>query len=119
MVNFDLQSLARALGGEVSSAQVLAPGPGHSAVDRSLSVALDPNAPDGFIVNSFAGDDPIRCKDYVREKAGLPTFKPSSKSKLRPTFNIGKVIDAQTNAEPTGNHVEQYVYNYDRGEDIC
>src|SRR5262249_27206144 len=67
----DLKILAKALGGQVSGQQVLAPGPGHSPTDRSLSVKLDPRAPDGFLVHSFAGDDPIACKDYVREKAGL------------------------------------------------
>ena len=32
------------------------------------------SAPDGFLVHSFAGDDPIRCKNYVREKLGLPAW---------------------------------------------
>jgi 5S rRNA maturation endonuclease (ribonuclease M5) len=67
----DLQFLARALGGEVNGNGVLAPGPGHSPQDRSLSVTPDENAPDGFLVHSFAGDDPLLCKDHVREKAGL------------------------------------------------
>lgn len=73
----DLQTLARALGGEVNDGQVIAPGPGHSAKDRSLSVKLDNNAPDGFLVHSFSTDDPIICRDYVREKIGLPAFKPN------------------------------------------
>jgi putative DNA primase/helicase len=67
-----LKEIARALGGDVRGSQVLAPGPGHSHKDRSLSIKLDANAPDGLLVHSFAGDDPIRCKDYVREKLGLP-----------------------------------------------
>jgi hypothetical protein len=71
----NLQTLARALSGEVSSGQVLAPGPGHSAADRSLSVKLDSSAPDGFLVHSFSDDDPIVCRDYVRAKIGLPAFK--------------------------------------------
>ena len=75
----NLQTLARALGGEVTGGQVRAPGPGHSPADRSLSIKLDSNAPDGFIVNSFANDDPIVCKDYVREKVGLPAFKPNGR----------------------------------------
>jgi hypothetical protein len=66
----DLQTLARALGGEVNDGQVIAPGPGHSAKDRSLSVKLDNNAPDGFLVHSFSTDDPIICSDYVRAKIG-------------------------------------------------
>src|SRR5437588_486560 len=50
----DLRSIARALGGEVSGTQVRAPGPQHSAADRSLSVTLDDKADGGFIVHSFA-----------------------------------------------------------------
>ena len=54
---------------------MLAPGPGHSLEDRSLSIKLDAAAHDGFIVNSFAGDPPLECKDYVREKIGAEPFK--------------------------------------------
>ena len=67
-----LRVWAAALGGYVSGSSVSAPGPGHSAHDRSLSVTLDANAPDGFLVHSFAGDDPLACKDHVRAKLGLP-----------------------------------------------
>ena len=73
MIN--LRTLQRALGGDISASQLLCPGPDHSKSDRSLSVKLDSNAPDGFLVHSFAGDDPITCKDYVREKLGLPAFQ--------------------------------------------
>jgi hypothetical protein len=69
-----LQQVARALGGEISAGQVLAPGPNHTPKDRSLSIKLDAIAPGGFVVHSFAGDDPIICKDYVRQKLGLPPF---------------------------------------------
>jgi Family of unknown function (DUF5906) len=72
----DLSSLAKALGGEVSAGQILAPGPGHSADDRSLSIKLDSAAPQGFLVHSFAGDDPARCRAHVREKLGLPDLQP-------------------------------------------
>jgi hypothetical protein len=65
-----LQELARVLGGEVRGNQVLAPGPGHSQKDRSLSIKLDSSKPHQFVVHSFSGDDPIRCKDYVRGKVG-------------------------------------------------
>ena len=78
-----LQQIARALGGEVSGNEVRAPGPGHSAKDRSLTVTLDANAPDGFLVHSFTNDDAIACKDYVREKAGLPAFKPNGNGHAR------------------------------------
>lgn len=81
----NLQTLARALGGEVNNGQVLAPGPGHSAKDRSLSIKLDSSVPAGFIVNSFSpADDPIKCKDYVRERLGLPAFKTNGHRRASP-----------------------------------
>jgi hypothetical protein len=36
-------------------------------------IKFDADAPDGILVHSFSGDDPTRCKDYVRQKAGLAT----------------------------------------------
>src|SRR4051794_2186185 len=75
-----LASLAQALRGEVAGGKILAPGPGHSAQDRSLSIELREDAPGGFLVHSFAGDDPIACKDYVRGKAGLPSWRPGGES---------------------------------------
>lgn len=63
---------AAALGGQATSAAtLLCPGPGHSPRDRSLSVRLDPAAPDGFVVHSFAHDDPLACRDHVRAGLGL------------------------------------------------
>src|SRR5215469_10109456 len=76
----DLRQLATALCGEISGSQVLAPGPGHSPEDRSLSVKLDSNAPDGFMVHSFAGNDPIVCRDHVRAKLGLPKVESKKKA---------------------------------------
>jgi hypothetical protein len=64
--------IAELLGGEVRGNQICAPGPGHSAGDRSLSVLVEASAPDGFVVNSFAGDDAIACRDHVRKMLGLP-----------------------------------------------
>jgi hypothetical protein len=58
----DPRIVARALGGSVSGRNVVAPGPGHSRADRSLSIKIDPAAPDGFVVHSFAGDPPITCR---------------------------------------------------------
>jgi AAA domain len=97
--NLTLQSLARALGGVVCSGEVLAPGPGHSPIDKSLSVKLDPAAPDGFVVHSFAHDDPIKCRDYVREKCGLPAFGSNGSRKPAETKRAaltGQVVDDAT-----------------------
>jgi putative DNA primase/helicase len=76
-----LRSWAAALGGDVSGRGVICPGPGHSARDRSLSVTPSATAPNGFLVNSFAGDDPIACRDHVRARLGLPKFCPKRPQK--------------------------------------
>jgi putative DNA primase/helicase len=68
---FSLRALARALGGEVAGAQVLAPGPGHGPRDRSLSVRPSAIDPDGFVTHSFAGDDFRDCRAHVLARLGL------------------------------------------------
>jgi Toprim domain-containing protein len=83
MTALDLRAIARALGGEISGRQILAPGPGHRPQDRSLSIRIEPGAPAGFIVFSFAGDDPFACKDYVRERLGLPEWEPGDEQDRR------------------------------------
>jgi hypothetical protein len=44
----DPRGVAHALGGQVAGRNVVAPGPGHSRTDRSLSIKLDPAAPMGL-----------------------------------------------------------------------
>jgi putative DNA primase/helicase len=99
----DLRSIARALGGEVSGHQVLAPGPGHSPRDRSLAIRLDGQAPDGFLVHSHAGDDWRECRAHLRSRLGLPAWEPGDEQQeqrtIKPSY-IDKwdfgVIDAET-----------------------
>jgi hypothetical protein len=79
----DLQTLRGFLGGEISGRQLLCPGPGHSPRDRSLSVRLEPGAPDGFIVFSHAGDDFRDCRDYVRVRLSLPAWQPGDEQERR------------------------------------
>jgi hypothetical protein len=70
--NLDPRSVARALGGEVVARDsILCPGPGHSLRDRSLSIRINPAALEGFLVHSFAGDDPLACREYARHALGL------------------------------------------------
>jgi putative DNA primase/helicase len=70
-VDTDLHEAARRLGGEIRDNQILAPGPGHTEKDRSLSVKFDPSAPGGMLIYSFAGDSYPACRDYVASKLGL------------------------------------------------
>jgi RecA-family ATPase len=106
----DLPTLARALGGEIRGNQIL--GPGHSAVDRSLAVKLDPAAPDGFFVHSFANDDLGVCRDYVREKCGLPAFKSNSRSRATRSELDALFASAcaETRDRKIGRHRATYQY---------
>jgi Toprim-like len=109
MLAYDLRSIdkiAEALGGEVTNGQVLAPGPGHSAKDRSLSVKLDSNAPDGFVVHSFAKDDPLECRDHVRKRLGLPEFEPKKKA----SGSSSKNKKGNGAAKPWSPIIARYVY---------
>lgn len=66
-----LSEWARLLGGEVCNGEILCPGPGHSARDRSLSVRPDGAARGGCWIHSFAGDDYRSCRDHVSARLGL------------------------------------------------
>jgi hypothetical protein len=94
-----LHEIARALGGEISGDQVRAPGPGHSSKDRSLSIKVSADAPDGFVVNSFTGDDPITCKDYVRSKLDLPPFKSKATRRQSRPYATGHIYEYR---DPSG-----------------
>jgi putative DNA primase/helicase len=126
-LNVNLAAAAHALGGEVSNGQVLCPGPGHSRRDRSLATRF---FGDDFVVHSFAGDDPIVCRDYVRERLRLRTWEPSragvERGGQRPTSSNCK-SDAESNFRramliwqdcrpATGTGVQRYLRN--RGIDI-
>src|SRR5262245_2757820 len=84
-LSFTQREVARVLGGDhLGPDGVSAPGPGHSQHDRSLRIWLDASAPDGFRVHSFAGDDPIRCRDHVLKMLGLPPWRPGASASRRP-----------------------------------
>jgi hypothetical protein len=108
-INFSPQQLAAALGGEASGDEVRAPGPGHkSPDDRSLSVRVGPDLPDGFITHSFAGDDPLKCRDYVRERAELGRFEPARRPKVD---NIARMSDRVRNpVAKAGSSPATYIY---------
>jgi hypothetical protein len=114
----DLRALARALGGEVSGGQVLAPGPNHGPKDRSMSVRLSATAPDGFICFSHARDDWTDCRDYVRERLGLERRRRDdsplpSRPKRPPYPPDGRIADALSlwaeAVDPRRTPVEAYL----------
>ena len=76
-----LRELQKIFGGEISTkGELLCPGPGHSAVDRSLSIRPTDDAPNdcGVVFNSFAQDDPGDCLAYIREKLNGHNDRPGS-----------------------------------------
>ena len=80
----DPATIARTLGGIVVGRNaILAPGPGHSLRDRSLSVKIDPSAPDGFRAYSFCGDDWRVCRNHVRRVLGIAAPSPPPSPKFR------------------------------------
>src|SRR5207248_1762914 len=86
------------------------PGPGHSPKDRSLSIKLNPSAPDGFVVHSFAGDDPLQCKDHVRSKLGI-TWTP--KPKAVSNSHIERMTQRVT--APAPSNPADYIYELEDG----
>jgi hypothetical protein len=89
-----LAQIAQALGGRISGDQVVAPGPGHRAVDNSMTVKLSSTAEDGFVVYSHAGDDVNECRDYVRAKLGLPPWYPKRKRNGHADLRVVKPANA-------------------------
>ena len=126
MVHLDPRTIVSILGGDVTGRNSCnVPGPGHSRKDRSLSITIDPRAPGGLLVNSFAsGDDPLVCKDYVRNAIGLPPWEPGQKRRRQalaikpvdhgpgPEKEKLKRIALRTwheSVDPTGTIVERYL----------
>lgn len=66
------QSIQQALGGDVRGNSVHLPTDGHSKQDRGTVVTVDPSAPDGILVHSFNGGDPLAVKDRLRGAGLLP-----------------------------------------------
>ena len=103
-MEISLEQIARGLGGKVYRSErrtyVQAAAPGHSAKDNHLRLKSE-NHPNGFVVKSYAGDDALKIKDYVREKFGLPAFsKSNSKRKpAKPRIVPESAAPAQTTHE--------------------
>jgi RecA-family ATPase len=118
--SLSLQTLARALSGEVTGGQVRCPGPNHSPQDRSLSVKLSDAAPDGFVTHSFAGDNVNACRDHVRVKAGLAPFKRNGQKQAATDEAIAQALEAaiqaQSLAPKRGVLVASYDYTDEQGE---
>ncbi len=128
-----LRDLAFRLDGEVVGGQVLAPGPRHGPKDRSLSVRLSHNAPDGFVAFSHAGDNWQDCKDHVKARLGIesaprrpqeprrrpPTPTPQDDGRKAKIATAGEIWRASV--DPRGTIVETYLNSraLDLGDDVA
>lgn len=113
-----LQSVARALGGEVAGCGVLCPGPGHHPHDRSLSVSFDQDAPAGFMVHSFARDDWRECRDHIKDRLGLKNpDSPKPICPVKPQASTDKIAAARRiwdqSSPAIGSPVERYLIGRD------
>jgi RecA-family ATPase len=80
-----------------------------------MSITLSATADCGFVVHSFAGDNPIASKDYTCEKLGLPKFKATNGQQPHSDNDMAKVItDAIANLPrddgPKGKPTAVYPY---------
>jgi putative DNA primase/helicase len=128
MISSDLRSIARALGGEVIGRQVVAPGPGHSPKDRSLSVTVSAAAPDGFLVFSHAGDPWQDCRDHVKSRLGIDPQQRLIRPMPRPITlpvgaddRTGHALALWHQADPRGHLVKRYLASrgLELGDDIA
>lgn len=123
MTALNARTIAQTMGGDVVGRDsVNVPGPGHSKADRSLSIKLSARAPAGFIVFSHCGDDPIECRDYVKERLGLSLHDGDGRYSATPlaVAVAGGEKDEQNrrdfalkiwhqSSDPTGTIVEKYL----------
>jgi putative DNA primase/helicase len=140
----DLRSMAAALGGVVQKGKrgpfVLCPGPGHSAEDRSLSVAPSRIDPEGFVCSSFASDAWQDCREHVRARLNLPGFQPPRRDGIQPrrelpampgkpaaavsdnSASAARIWREVTHPDPRGTLAEHYLKHH-RGvalpDDLC
>jgi hypothetical protein len=110
-VPLSLQQIAHALKGEIGGDHVRAPGPGHSAADRSLSVKITADGEDVIVYSFSPSDNRMACLKYVRGLLGIKANGRKSSDELanimqaaiathRP--NGGKVIDSYHYTTPEG-----------------
>jgi hypothetical protein len=63
-------------------------------------VTFDPHSRKGFVVHSFAGDDPINCRDHVRALLGLPAYEALHPETKQGSPGVSRQVgDTQSRAE--------------------
>jgi AAA domain len=101
----DLQTIARALGGEISGNCVRAPGPGHSRKDRSLAIEIKDHT---LLVNTFSPrDDQRACFDYVVKQLGPDMRTNGNGAPAAEQFSKKKIVAEYTYTDQHGEPLYQ------------
>ncbi|PVE20643.1 hypothetical protein DC522_31080 [Microvirga sp. KLBC 81] len=113
-----LRAYALLLGGDVVGQEILFPAPGHSQRDRSAALRFLEEAPDGFLIHSFASDDPLPIRDYVKKRLGrgsnratqtAPLYTVSAPDREDPD-RIARALSIWNEAhDPRGTPVQVYL----------
>jgi phage/plasmid primase-like uncharacterized protein len=113
-----VDELVKAVKGTRNGRWIRIAGPGHRKRDDSLGFMLDPAAPDGFRVNSFAGDDHAECHAHVKQllatvsKGGLLALEDAqeSGSETERAARLASALALWNEAQaPQGTLVETYL----------
>src|SRR3954454_3195770 len=109
---FNVHQIVTILSGNVTGPDSCnVPGPGHTLSDHSLSIKIDPTAPDGFICHSFADDDDLVCKDYVKQRLGLPKWEPKNKNGSHLAgFDFNRATRRGDYASGPSRVTDEYIY---------
>jgi len=80
-------------------------------------MSVKPTADSDFLVYSFAADDPIVCKDYVRQRLGIPQWQPGKGYGWRAHSRLAAPSVVCIEPKGAAQSVEALIYDMrDRGE---
>ncbi len=139
-----LHDIARAMGGEVIGDRACFPTPGHSKKDRGSWASIVPSAPDGVLIHSSNGGDPLQIKDELRKRGVLPPLfagndnvpwrapervsapadnhgvRLNPEQKIVATFEYhdcdGKLLYRKHRIEPGRNRSKDFAYDHPEGQ---
>jgi putative DNA primase/helicase len=97
-----LEHLLYRFGGAAASdgRGILCPGPDHSAADRSMSITIDPSAPDGVLINSFSSrTSAAECWKYFWDTLA-PDIEEATAAMLAATDNPEDMVPVAMNPRP-------------------
>lgn len=111
----DLRKIAAVMGGEVRGNVAAFPTPGHGKKDRGSWASLVPGAPDGVLIHSANGGDPLAIKDELRSKGALPQREDKQPAPLLRRSSVPRPMPVQVAAG--GKHTA-FIYHDESGAEV-